>query len=56
MFRLRLLGQMDLRDPQGREVTAVVVQPKRLALLAYMAMTGATGFQRRDLLLRPLLA
>lgn len=51
MFRLRMLGQMDLRDPEAREVTAVLVQPKRLALLAYLAMTGATGFQRRDLLL-----
>ena len=51
MFRLRLLGQMDLRDPHGCEVTAVVVQPKRLALLAYLAMTSETGFQRRDLLL-----
>ena len=51
MFRLRVLGQMDLRDPHGCEVTAVLVQPKRLALLAYLAMTGTTGFQRRDLLL-----
>ena len=51
MFRLRVLGQVDLCDPEGREVTAVLVQPKRLALLAYLAMTGAAGFQRRDLLL-----
>ena len=51
MFRLRVLGQMDLRDPEGCAVTAVLVQPKRLALLAYLATTGATGFQRRDLLL-----
>jgi len=51
MIRLRVLGQMDLRDPRGCEVTAVLVQPKRLALLAYLAMTGATGFQRRDVLL-----
>ena len=51
MLRLRVLGQMDLRDPEGREVTAVLVQPKRLALLAYLAMTATTGFQRRDILL-----
>jgi DNA-binding SARP family transcriptional activator len=51
MFRLRVLGQVDLRDPEGREVTPVLVQPKRLALLAYLAITGAAGFQRRDLLL-----
>jgi DNA-binding SARP family transcriptional activator/tetratricopeptide (TPR) repeat protein len=51
MFRLRMLGQMDLRDPDGCAVTAVLVQPKRLGLLAYLAVTGASGFQRRDLLL-----
>ena len=51
MYRLRVLGRIDLRDPEGREVRAVLVQPKRLALLAYLAMTAATGFQRRDLLL-----
>jgi len=51
MFRLRTLGQVDLRDSEGREVSAVLVQPKRLALLVYLAQTTAAGFQRRDLLL-----
>lgn len=51
MLRLRVLGQADLRDRDDREVAAVLVQPKRLALLTYLAMTTASGFQRRDLLL-----
>ena len=51
MFRLRVLGQVDLRDSDGREVTSVLVQPKRLALLAYLAMTATSGYQRRDLVL-----
>ena len=51
MFRLRLLGQADLRDSEERAVDTVLVQPKRLALLAYLAMTATKGFQRRDLLL-----
>ena len=51
MFRLRVLGQVDLRDPEGIAVDSVLVQPKRLALLAYLALTANSGFQRRDLLL-----
>ena len=51
MFRLRTLGQVDLRDDEGREVEAILVQPKRLALLVYLAHATAAGFQRRDLLL-----
>lgn len=42
MFRLRILGQVDLRDGGGREVGKVLAQPKRLALLAYLAMQPAT--------------
>jgi DNA-binding SARP family transcriptional activator len=51
MLRLRTLGQLDLRDDGGAAVTAVLVQPKRLALLAYLATTATEAFQRRDLLL-----
>jgi TolB-like protein len=51
MYRLHTLGQLDLRDADGGAVTAILVQPKRLALLAYMAITATGTFQRRDLLL-----
>jgi eukaryotic-like serine/threonine-protein kinase len=51
MIRLHLLGATDLRDEQGREVTAVLAQPKRLALLAYLAAASPHGPQRRDTLL-----
>src|SRR5215217_9767398 len=51
MFRLRVLGQVDLRDPNGREVTAVLVQPKRLALLAYLVAFRPQRMHRRDALL-----
>ena len=51
MFRLSTLGQVDLRDAGGREVVDVLVQPKRLALLAYLAITASGAVQRRDLLL-----
>jgi Tol biopolymer transport system component/DNA-binding SARP family transcriptional activator/tRNA A-37 threonylcarbamoyl transferase component Bud32 len=51
MFRLRLLGPLDLRDAEGREVRAVLAQPKRTALLAYLAAASPAGAQRRDVLL-----
>ena len=50
MLELRTLGPLDLR--RGREaVTAVLRQPKRLALLAYLAASPDHRFHRRDTLL-----
>lgn len=43
MFRLRILGRVDLRDDDGQEVDRVLAQPKRLALLAYLAVHPATS-------------
>lgn len=51
MIELRTLGAVDLRDPNGREVRAVLAQPKRLALLVYLAVAQPRGFHRRDTLL-----
>lgn len=51
MIRLRTLGGLDLRDSEGRELRAVLAQPKRLALLAYLALASPRGFHRRDALL-----
>lgn len=51
MIRFQLLGSIDLRDETGRELRAVLAQPKRLALLACLAATSPAGPQRRDTLL-----
>ena len=50
MIRLRVLGPIELEDSAGRELRSVLAQPKRLALLAYLA-TATRGFHRRDTLL-----
>src|SRR2546429_551216 len=50
MIRLRLLGTVDLRDSQGRELGAVLRRPKLLALLGYLTVARPWGLQRRDTL------
>jgi len=50
MVELRALGAIDLRR-DGTEVTAVLTQPKRLALLLYLDIARRYGFHRRDRLL-----
>jgi len=37
-YRLKLLGPWDLRGPEAERVSSVLAQPKRLCLLAYLAM------------------
>src|SRR5262249_39133808 len=49
MLRLRVLGAIELQDSAGHELTAVLAQPKRLALLIYLAI-GSQPFHRRDTL------
>lgn len=51
MIRLCTLGTLDLRGSDGREIRAVLTQPKRLALLAYLALAKPRSFHRRDALL-----
>jgi serine/threonine-protein kinase len=51
MIALRLLGLVDLRGPDGCLLRAALAQPKRLALLAYLAAARPTGFHSRDTLL-----
>ncbi len=48
MIRLRTLGGVDLTDSDGRELRSVLAQPKRLALLAYLALADRSPFRRRD--------
>ncbi len=47
-FELRILGPTELNGPVGQESDALVRQSKRLALLAYLAVSTADGFRRRD--------
>ena len=56
LIELRTFGTLDLRGSDGREFRAVLAQPKRLALLTYLAAAapgapGASTFHRRDTLL-----
>ncbi len=51
VIRLRLLGGVDLRGADGTEATDVLRQPKRLALLTYLAASAPLRFHRRDSLL-----
>ena len=48
MIRLRTFGLTDLRDADEVEVSAVLAQPKRFALLTYLAAARPQGVQRRD--------
>jgi len=51
MIELRLLGSLSLMGPGDEEPAAILRQPKRLGLLAYLAAATPRGFHRRDTLL-----
>jgi DNA-binding SARP family transcriptional activator/Tfp pilus assembly protein PilF len=51
MIRLRTLGALDLRAAGGEELRAVLAQPRRVALLAYLTLATPRGPQRRDRIL-----
>lgn len=51
MIRFRTLGALELRRPDGHELRSVLTQPKRVALLTYLAAASPAGFHRRDTLL-----
>ena len=51
MIEFRTLGALELLGPDGREHRAVLTQPKRVALLAYLAVATPHRFHRRDTLL-----
>lgn len=48
MIELRTLGTLELHGTDGRELRPILQQPKRLALLVYLALAGARRFHRRD--------
>lgn len=51
MFELRLLGALDFKATDGRNVEPLVRRSKRTGLLAYLAAAFPRGFHRRDKLL-----
>ena len=51
MVHLHTLGSLDLRGSDGQSIRSVLAQPKRLALLAHLAISATRGFHRRDTLL-----
>ena len=51
MIELRMLGRLSLTGADGREAPTLLGQPRRFALLAYLAAATPRGFHRRDSLL-----
>jgi serine/threonine-protein kinase len=51
MLRFHTLGSFELLEGQPPAVRLIPTQPKRLALLAYLALAHPRGFHRRDSLL-----
>jgi Tol biopolymer transport system component/DNA-binding SARP family transcriptional activator len=51
VIRLRVFGSLELCADDGKELQAVLGQPKRFALLAFLAAAAPSGFHRRDRLL-----
>ena len=51
VIQLRTLGALDVRATDGTPVRPILAQPKRFALLAYLALARPRGYHRRDTLL-----
>lgn len=51
MVTLRLLGGTNLSGPSGEEILRILSQPKRMAVLSYLAVAGRGGLLRRDSLI-----
>jgi len=51
VIELRLLGGIELKDAGGMDRRSVLAQPKRLALLVYLALQRPGSFLRRDSLI-----
>jgi hypothetical protein len=49
MLNSKTLGGVDLRDEDWRELRSILAQPKRVALLAYLALAELGQFRRRAL-------
>ena len=51
MLQLRTLGRLDLSGESAQDYSSVLLHPKRLALLVYLAVARPAGFHRRDTIL-----
>src|SRR2546428_7979340 len=51
MVEFRMFGALSLATDSGRDARSLVTQPRRLALLAYLAAARPRGTHRRDSLL-----
>jgi len=51
MIIVAALGPLDVRDPVRGSLATLLAQPRRAALLAYLAVAGGDGFVSRDRLL-----
>ncbi len=51
MLELRTLGALDLRSSGGTDPRPLLKGPKRVAMLAYLAIAEPAGYHRRDSLL-----
>lgn len=47
LHHLTVMGRLELRNREGGAVTSVLAQPKRLGLLAYLAVARPEGFRAR---------
>lgn len=47
-IQLTTLGRTELKQADGASILSVLSQPKRFALLVYLAVEGTDGFIRRD--------
>jgi TolB-like protein/DNA-binding SARP family transcriptional activator/Flp pilus assembly protein TadD len=50
MLELRTLGALELTSAESNAVSSVLAQPRRAALLCYLALAAPHGFHRRDTL------
>lgn len=51
MVTIRTLGGIDLRDSDGRQVSAILSQPQLIGLLVYLAGSETGNLHRRDTLI-----
>lgn len=50
-YRIRVLGTSSLEEQEGRRIDSVLQQPRRFALLVYLAVESRSGPVRRDTVL-----
>jgi DNA-binding SARP family transcriptional activator len=50
MFTLKVLGTIELQDAEGRRISSVLSQPKRLAMLAVLALEAPRRLQRDEVM------